>query len=119
MERTESMLYVRNMSDAEKAATQPWKCCIAKKKAAAEFGSAFLMPVRPCAISGPAAACRAAYLRFLVSVPDTVGFKAQIGCRVSPQLRRNGYLHRALLHALNVGARSVVRTHPFHTRLRF
>jgi len=26
MERTELILYVRNMSDVEKAATQPWKC---------------------------------------------------------------------------------------------
>lgn len=40
----------------------------------------FLMPIRESAISGPAAACRAVFLRFLVSVPDTVGFKAQIGC---------------------------------------
>jgi len=85
MERTESMLYVRNMSDVEKAATQPWKCWIAKRKKGAEFGSAFLMPVRECAISGPAAACPVAFRRFW-SPFATVHARAHIGCRASAEV---------------------------------
>jgi hypothetical protein len=84
------MLYVGNVSDIRLPLSHG-RVAIAKRKKGAESGSAFLMPIRQCAISGPAAACRAAHLRFLVPVPDTVDFKAQIGCRASPQVIRNGF----------------------------
>jgi hypothetical protein len=49
------------------------------------------MPVRECAISGPAAACPAAFRRFW-SPFATVHARAHIGCRASAEVRRNGFL---------------------------
>lgn len=74
------MLYVGNMSDLEKAATQQWECCIAKRKKGAEFGSASSCRFVRAQFRDPLQRVVLFFLRFLVSVPDTVGFKAQIGC---------------------------------------
>jgi hypothetical protein len=60
-------------------------------------------------------------LLFLVSGPCSRHFdtRVHIGCLARAQVRRNGFFKVALLHALNVKASSIVRTHSVLTCLRF
>jgi len=120
MERTEWMLYVGNISDVEKGFNLSHRSvAIATRKKGAAAGWTFLKLIRQCASSGPAAAGRATFLRFLSRFPTpSVSEHGSVAERVHRQ-DVTASLGSALLYALNVKAGSIVRTHSVLMRLRF
>src|SRR5471030_65643 len=96
MERTELMLYVGNMSDVEKAA-------LSHKSVASQRGRRrpnwLGFPHADSSVRNFGTRCSGScyFSSFSLSVLDTVGFRAQIGCRASPQVRRNGFFRESAL----------------------
>src|ERR1700680_896005 len=75
------MLYVGNVSDI-RTATQPWTCCNRKEEEGSRIWLGF--PHADSSVRNFGTRCSVSCCSSsLVPVPDTVDFKAQIGCRAS------------------------------------